>query len=67
LKDENDELISNWKISDPTRRIQGENHYLFWDPEPQSCHRHGIPWNLPSSFFISRALKTSHSPHLGMI
>jgi hypothetical protein len=30
LGDENTEFISDLKISEPTRRIQGKNHYLFW-------------------------------------
>jgi hypothetical protein len=37
------EFIFDLKISEPTRRIQGKNHYLFWDPEPRSCLRHGLP------------------------
>jgi hypothetical protein len=50
--DEKPEFHSNPKISDPTRRIQGENHYLFWYPEPQSCRRHDTPLN----FFVSLAI-----------
>jgi hypothetical protein len=53
LGDENPQFLSDLKISEPTRRIQGTNHYLFWHPEPQSCRRHGISLNVPSSSAIS--------------
>jgi hypothetical protein len=51
-EDENPKILSNPKISEPTRRIQGENHYLFWYPEPQSCRRHDTPLNFLASLAI---------------
>jgi hypothetical protein len=52
LEDEITGFISNLKISEPTRRIQGKNHYLFWDPDPQFCHRHGITLKSLASFAL---------------
>jgi hypothetical protein len=50
--DENLVFLSDPGISEATRRIQGENHYLFWYPEPQSCRRHRTPMNFPISLAI---------------
>jgi hypothetical protein len=58
FKDESARFISDLKISEPTRRIQRKNHYLFGDPEPQSCRRHGIPLNLLPSFANLESLRT---------
>ncbi len=45
-KDEIKEFVSDLRISEPTRRIQGKNLYLFWYPEPQSCRRQRLILNL---------------------
>jgi len=50
--DENLVFLSDPGISEATRRIPGEHHYLFWYPEPQSCRRHRTPMNFPISLAI---------------
>ena len=47
LQDERTGFISDLKISEPNRRIQGKNHYLFGNPKPRSCPRHGIALEFP--------------------
>jgi hypothetical protein len=36
-RDEKPEFISDLRISEPTRRIQGKNHYLFGIPSRNSA------------------------------
>ncbi len=60
-------FVSDPKISEPARRILGENHYLFWYPELQSCLRHGTPLNLFPSSANLMTQKNLPSANSGMI